>query len=37
MFSAEKEDVQFRKPVRITDAVEKWLDNLQMQMKDTLY
>jgi len=29
MSSAEKEEVPFKKPVRIGDAIEKWLDNLQ--------
>jgi dynein heavy chain len=36
MHSGEGEEVAFKKPVRIVDAVEKWLDGIQGQMKETL-
>jgi dynein heavy chain len=35
--SAEKEVMKLKKPVRTKEVIEKWLDNLQNNIKETLY
>lgn len=35
--SSEKEAVKLKKPVRTKEVIEKWLDQLQTQIKETLH